>query len=292
MKKLLFAIFLLSMVFEVYAQNVYLTPNFHFRTIRRGYTGDWVGSQTDTTGNFGFNYNALRSDDMFAKIFNASGTLRQSFLDSIHFDSPELFKADSNSVYTSLYQNSLKANKSITLIRGIGIIASGLGNLTKNDTINVDTILMVTRWDTLSFLHGKDTLHFLHGQDTLSLSNRINALKPTYKEFVGIIWQSSTTDINVTTISNTYNNAPTFSYITTGTYQCFEDTPFALELTEHSIIFVQLAVDPASAAGKIYGNIGFEQGGRWIDITTYNSAGSLANGQIPPMSSIIIRTYP
>jgi hypothetical protein len=79
---ILFTIFFATA--EMYSQaNIQYTTNFNFRTIKRGYTGDWIGSQTDTTTNQGLNYNALRSEGLFSKIFTASYSFQQSFKDSM-----------------------------------------------------------------------------------------------------------------------------------------------------------------------------------------------------------------
>ena len=84
MKKIIFLLMIFATT-EIYSQaNIQYTTNFKFRTIKRGYTGDWIGSQTDTTNNQGLNYNALRSENMFSKIFNSSYGYIQAFKDSVN----------------------------------------------------------------------------------------------------------------------------------------------------------------------------------------------------------------
>lgn len=81
MKKILFLFAILTTT--MIAQNVQYTPTFNFRTFLRGYTGNWIGDQTDTTNNQGLNYNALKIDFILAKIFTSSFAVRQTFKDSI-----------------------------------------------------------------------------------------------------------------------------------------------------------------------------------------------------------------
>ena len=63
--------------------NILKTPNFNFRTIKKGYTGDWAGSQTDTNANNGINYNALMDEILWSKIFNSKYWIQQTFKDSV-----------------------------------------------------------------------------------------------------------------------------------------------------------------------------------------------------------------
>jgi hypothetical protein len=81
MRRLILAVsFLLTS--SVFAQDVMYTPNMGFRLWKRGWTGDWVGSQTDTTGNQGINWNSIRLDFILGKIFYNNGIFKQSFRDS------------------------------------------------------------------------------------------------------------------------------------------------------------------------------------------------------------------
>jgi hypothetical protein len=61
-----------------------------------------------------------------------------------------LVPSDTNYIDTQL---GLMALKSTTLSAGTGISATGLGDLSTNRTINVDTTFLVTKWDTLLFTH-------------------------------------------------------------------------------------------------------------------------------------------
>lgn len=84
MKKLILFVLTIAFAVNLYGQaNVIQTPNFKFRTIKKGYSGDWIGSQTDTTGNGGLNYNALMNELLWSKVFNSSYWIQTTFRDSI-----------------------------------------------------------------------------------------------------------------------------------------------------------------------------------------------------------------
>jgi hypothetical protein len=133
-------IFLFSMIVfftvNLFGQyNVIQTTNFKFRTIKKGYTGDWAGSQTDTTGNNGINYNALMNELLWSKVFsNSSYWLKQSFKDSI-LSQERLSKdiiIDSSRISVNDTSDFFVTNKAITL-DSIKVIGRGAG---MNITIN------------------------------------------------------------------------------------------------------------------------------------------------------------
>ena len=84
MKKLILFAVIISLATSMFGQpNIIKTPNFNFRTIKKGYTGDWAGSQTDTNANNGMNYNALMDEILWSKIFNSTYSPTQTFKDSV-----------------------------------------------------------------------------------------------------------------------------------------------------------------------------------------------------------------
>ena len=86
MKKTLLLTLLIALFLpmEVMAQaNVVHTTKFKLRTIKKGYTGDWAGSQTDTTANQGLNYNALKEEILWGLILDANLRFATSFQDSL-----------------------------------------------------------------------------------------------------------------------------------------------------------------------------------------------------------------
>jgi hypothetical protein len=84
MKKIVLIALVIMFAFDAFGQaNVIYTANRKFATIKKGYTGDWAGSQTDTTGNAGLNRNALLEEILWTKIFNSAYWIQSTFRDSI-----------------------------------------------------------------------------------------------------------------------------------------------------------------------------------------------------------------
>ncbi len=85
MKKLfLLSVIMIVCIIDAPGQsNVEHTPNFKFRTIKKGYTGDWAGSQRDTTANSGLNYNALMDEILWSMIFTSTYSVNQTLKDSV-----------------------------------------------------------------------------------------------------------------------------------------------------------------------------------------------------------------
>jgi hypothetical protein len=118
MKKLFLFAMIITFAINLYGQaNVIQTTNFKFRTIKKGYTGNWAGSQTDTTGNEGMNYNALMDELLWSKIFNSSYWLQQTFKDSIfnHLKISKDIIVDSSNISINDTSDFFITNKAITL---------------------------------------------------------------------------------------------------------------------------------------------------------------------------------
>jgi|WetSurMetagenome_2_1015567.scaffolds.fasta_scaffold412031_2 hypothetical protein len=125
MKNLILIILILAFTTNIYGQaNIIQTQNFKYRTIKKGYTGDWAGSQTDTTANNGINYNALMSEYIFSKIFTSTFSIVPAFKDSINRTSKDIV-VDSSKISVNDTSDFFITNKAIT-IDSIKVIGRGV----------------------------------------------------------------------------------------------------------------------------------------------------------------------
>ena len=278
MKKIILFALMISFAMNAYGQaNVIKTTNFKFRTIKRGYTGNWIGSQTDTTGNDGLNYNALMDEILWSTIFSSSYSIVPAFRDSI-------IKSTDTLVYGTA---AVRAQKMVNDTTKWNTVSQSVG--TDSTTWNTAAtragklVADSTTWNTAATRAGK----------LVADSTKWNSAVPTYKELIGFITQTGTSAPSVAVISSTYVNAPTFTYQGIGNYQCLTGA-FEAELTYNTIIMIQPATDPGKPPirPKVYASSNYDQNGTYLYIMTYDTLNAVHNNQLLYGSTILIRSYP
>jgi hypothetical protein len=186
MKKLILFAMITVFAINLYGQaNVIQTTNFKFRTIKKGYIGNWAGSQTDTTGNEGWNYNALMDELLWSKVFsNSSYWLQQTFKDSIlaHQKISKDIIVDSSNISINDTSDFFITNKAITLdsikVIGRGIAMSIVVDYRYGDgTALAGTKIITSPGASTSITKGTVVTSFDNG--TIPANNRIWFLFPT-----------------------------------------------------------------------------------------------------------------
>jgi hypothetical protein len=277
MKRIVLIALVLMIASDAFGQsNIIYTANHKFVTIKKGYTGDWAGSQTDTTGNSGMNRNALLNEILWSKIFNSTYWIQSTFRDSI---------------LKYIVSDTLPWNTAT--IRALKLVADSAKWNTVSQTVSTDSL----KWNAISQSVGTDSIAWklaaTRAEKLVADSAKWNNAVPTYKELIGFITQTGTGAPIITSISSTYVNVPAFSYVDVGNYQCLTGT-FEAELTNNTIIMIQPATDQGTPPirPKVYANSNFDQNGTYLYITTYDTLNAVHNDQLLYGSTVIIRSYP